>query len=280
MSIVGITGQAGSGKDTVADRLVKEHGFQKVALADPIKRFGYHVFGFSEEQLWGPSDKRNEMDPRFTLCEIRSANVDFGSKSTTNKLSRVCDGGWYVAAKSLLEYGPEWLQEVVPGCDVEEQMEGLCLWFATMGHKYPQLSPRIMLQHLGTEWGREYVNENVWVDCMLETSRRILEEGRPYNRKNGLGSDVTLREKDQPNGVVISDVRFMNEIKAIQEGDGKLIRVKRPKTDRKSTKVGITYHASEEEQKQFSDEMFDIIILNDGSVKDLEEDIDEVVGTL
>lgn len=37
MIAVGLTGKAGAGKDTVADRLVDKHDFQKVAFADPLK---------------------------------------------------------------------------------------------------------------------------------------------------------------------------------------------------------------------------------------------------
>jgi len=47
--IIGVAGNAGSGKDTVADHLVKHHGFVKVALADPLKRICREVFDFSEE---------------------------------------------------------------------------------------------------------------------------------------------------------------------------------------------------------------------------------------
>lgn len=65
MNIIGIVGKAGSGKDAVADILVKNHGFVRVALADPMKRFLRDVFQFSDEQLWGPSEKRNEADRRF-----------------------------------------------------------------------------------------------------------------------------------------------------------------------------------------------------------------------
>jgi hypothetical protein len=63
--ILGITGKAGVGKDTFADVLVHEHGFVKVGLADPMKRFCREVFDFSEEQLWGPSVMRNAADERF-----------------------------------------------------------------------------------------------------------------------------------------------------------------------------------------------------------------------
>lgn len=63
--IVGLLGLAGSGKDTVADLLVQEHGFAKLAFADPLKRICREVFDFSDEQLWGPSEKRNAPDPRY-----------------------------------------------------------------------------------------------------------------------------------------------------------------------------------------------------------------------
>lgn len=36
--IIGITGKAGAGKDTIAHRLCEKHGYAKVAFADPIRR--------------------------------------------------------------------------------------------------------------------------------------------------------------------------------------------------------------------------------------------------
>lgn len=36
MIVIGLTGRAGSGKSTVAERLVCEHGFQAIAFADPL----------------------------------------------------------------------------------------------------------------------------------------------------------------------------------------------------------------------------------------------------
>ena len=63
--IIGISGLAGSGKDTAADFLVRDHGFVKVAFADEMKRTCMRVYKFSFEQLWGPSAMRNAPDKRY-----------------------------------------------------------------------------------------------------------------------------------------------------------------------------------------------------------------------
>lgn len=63
--LIGFCGPAGSGKDTASDFLVREDGFVKVALADPLKRICRDVFAFSDEQLYGPSVRRNGPDKRY-----------------------------------------------------------------------------------------------------------------------------------------------------------------------------------------------------------------------
>ncbi len=62
--LLAVAGLAGSGKDTVADILAKGNTV-KCALADPLKRIVRDVFDFSDDQLWGPSFKRNEPDKRY-----------------------------------------------------------------------------------------------------------------------------------------------------------------------------------------------------------------------
>lgn len=65
--IIGLSGKAGAGKDTVAGFLVWNHQFESIALADPMKKFCKEMFGFSREQLWGPSSARNAVDPRYGI---------------------------------------------------------------------------------------------------------------------------------------------------------------------------------------------------------------------
>lgn len=62
--LIGIAGPARSGKDTVAEYLVKEFGYMRLAMADPLKDglliMLRHV-GVRWEHLWG--DKKEEVIP-------------------------------------------------------------------------------------------------------------------------------------------------------------------------------------------------------------------------
>lgn len=63
--ILALCGHGGSGKDSVAQIIVEQHGFVQVAFADVLKRFLQEVFCFSDEQLWGPSENRDLQDHRY-----------------------------------------------------------------------------------------------------------------------------------------------------------------------------------------------------------------------
>ena len=49
--ILGVTGLIGSGKDTIADYLVTEHGFKRVSFAASLKDAVAAVFGWDREML-------------------------------------------------------------------------------------------------------------------------------------------------------------------------------------------------------------------------------------
>lgn len=68
--IVGICGLIGSGKDTIADYLIKEHNFQKISFADKLKDSVATMFDWDRELLDGKTDKsrawREEVDQYWT----------------------------------------------------------------------------------------------------------------------------------------------------------------------------------------------------------------------
>jgi hypothetical protein len=61
--IIGLTGQKGAGKDTVADVLV-EQGFLKISIADPLKQVCQAIFHLDEKQLHDPIEKER-VDSRW-----------------------------------------------------------------------------------------------------------------------------------------------------------------------------------------------------------------------
>lgn len=258
-SILGISGHAGSGKDTVADYLVQEYKFVRVAWADPIKRFAYNVFLFSEKQLWGPSNYRDTVDPRYSH-----------------------KAAWDEAQGRIESWGHEFCQGILGTDDVyavEKAYKSLVHWFFWLKTTHPKLSPRVALQSMGTEWGREAVKDSLWVDALLRTTKTLLHEDGStrtwaYDPVVGIFAD---QKAGSVRGVVVSDVRFPNEVEAIKKDGGSIIRLSRPETDSLATSIGISDHASE--VQEFSADDFDFLVNNDGTLKELRSNIDLFMST-
>jgi hypothetical protein len=75
--LIGITGKAGVGKDTLADYLVRQHGFHKYAFADPIKRACEAAFGFTPDQ-WGNREWKESPNVALAGGSPRAAQIAFG----------------------------------------------------------------------------------------------------------------------------------------------------------------------------------------------------------
>lgn len=75
MVLIGLIGFKNSGKDTVADYLVRQHGFHKLAFADPVKEVCKIMFQLETEQLHDPLrkeqlDERWGMTPRSMMQKV------------------------------------------------------------------------------------------------------------------------------------------------------------------------------------------------------------------
>lgn len=112
------------------------------------------------------------------------------------------------------------------------------------------VSPRELMQTLGTEWGRQTIAHDLWV--------RVAE--RRIAQMSACGAaDVD---------VAITDVRFDNEAEWIRAIGGKVWHLRRPNAP------GVRPHASEAGVGLETD---DTILLNDGTLDDL---IDTVADAL
>jgi hypothetical protein len=106
-----------------------------------------------------------------------------------------------------------------------------------LGEEWDGLTPRKILQLLGTEAGREIIHPNIWV--------------------NSLFADYTT-----DSNWIITDVRFPNEAQAIKDRGGIVVRIERPGGE---SHCGGA-HASE---TALDDYDFDIVINNDGTIEEL-----------
>ncbi len=61
MKLIGLTGFAGSGKDTVAEMLLDEYSGYSCAFADPLRRAASEVFGLTHEQMTDREKKEAEV---------------------------------------------------------------------------------------------------------------------------------------------------------------------------------------------------------------------------
>lgn len=64
--IIGITGKIGSGKTTVANYLVENHGYTEYSMAYPLKEIG-SIFGFTDEQLYGTQEQKLQIHPHWGI---------------------------------------------------------------------------------------------------------------------------------------------------------------------------------------------------------------------
>lgn len=222
--IIGLSGKAGSGKDTVGDYIAKKYNFAKMAFADPVKRTARMLFDFSDEALWGPSDKRKELNYKYKLPQKYQTSDN----------------------PSFTKY----------------------------------LSARTVLQKLGTEFGRECY-ENIWVDLVLKDVYAIEKEPRDnfhcvYNYRTGL--DRTRKRILNPyNGVIITDLRFFNEVAAVKSADVSesiVIKIVRDKINKNDE---FRSHISETELDEIPDSEFTHIIENNSSLESLKEKIDNII---
>lgn len=85
MKLIGITGKARSGKDTIAKHLFARYGFTRIAFADPLKLAAQQMFGLSQEATWQDHAKETvipywDMSPRqiFQLLGTEAIKPVFG----------------------------------------------------------------------------------------------------------------------------------------------------------------------------------------------------------
>jgi ABC-type dipeptide/oligopeptide/nickel transport system ATPase component len=243
--IIGINGKIGSGKDTVGKII------QYLTLSTKHGPYiGFETF----------DDVTLDRNSKFEVKKFAGKVKTIASLLTGIPVENFEDQEF---KKSIL--GVEWgtvqqipLNSIPPFADID---------FNVM------MSVREFLQKLGTEAMRDGLHENVWVNALFADYRPQPNKAvAEFLAAEGLPQSMNAGEENYPNWI-ITDMRFPNEMKAVEERKGITVRVNRNNGTRA---IDINPHPSE---TSLDDAEFNYTIENDGSIDDLIEKVRQILIT-
>jgi hypothetical protein len=281
--IVCISGFAGAGKDECASQLVRGHSAVQTGLADPGKRHMADAYGFTEKQLFGPSQFRNAGDVRIPknafyerglehVLEFPEGVVD----AADDKYKLEKDQKYWVYTSVMFDGRRPWHRAGSGHYNV----------FVREGDPEFWLSPREALQQYLEKMNQ--LDVYTWIRKGIE-DQLLLATGRwSYNRMRGLvraddpeADSRTMIDRSSQHAVTcFADFRHIPEVQYIRDLADRslvpfkpvLIRVKRP-----SVPVPPYNHRSETEQVKIRDAAFDAVVHNDKDLPYLYAQVDDVV---
>lgn len=241
MSIIGISGRIGSGKDTVGkiieiltdsphfttdavveflDRDILDPKWQVKKFADTIKDMVCMMLDCTRKELEDREFKEKELGEEW--WKVSSCGT-----GTLND---------YLSSKHLIS--PE--DTII------------------------KITPRLLLQLLGTECGRQILHPNIWVNSLMSGYKFMDTNGVRYPKW------------------IITDLRFPNEVKSIQDRGGLTIRIERPARMNYFGSQILTGKPEQEHESEtaLDDAEFDFTINNDGSLHSLVEEVRQVMKTI
>lgn len=200
-------------------------GWQRKYFAEPLKNIVCILIGCTRQQLEDPIFKETPLGEEWTVWWLAD------SKDKTYKLSEL-----YASLPKLKEIVNPIQQQEIDRLNIFVHAE--------------ILTPRKLLQLLGTECGRQIIHPNIWINALM---------------KDYKPTTAHFTNDDYPNWI-ITDVRFPNEVQAVRDRGGILVRVNRFGMNDTST------HESETALDNYKD--FDAVFENnsdyDGLTKQIE----------
>jgi len=223
MNLIAISGKANSGKNTIASIINKltNNKYEEKSFANKLKDIVCLLIGCTREELEDREFKEKELSEEW----------------------------WYYT--NTLFYNEN--KKLIPYLKTDKSLHNNTNWYII------KLTPRLLLQLLGTECGRQIIHPNIWINSLFVDYKGHFIG--TVNNKKQYG-------KKLPNWI-ITDLRFKNELEAIKNRNGIIIRINR-------NNIQLSNHLSETD---LDNSTFDYVIDNDSSIEELEEKIKQILLT-
>lgn len=225
--IIGISGKIGSGKDTVGTIIQLltvpknlEHNTQEILdaiennfntpnyvtwdikkFADKLKDIVCLLIGCTREQLEDREFKEKELGEEWWYWTV----------SYTCSPDKT-EGGLFASEFEAKEYYYN-----LGGSDEELEHNEINSIINLV-----KLTPRKILQLLGTEAGRNIIHPNIWVNALFSD---YIDKYRGLSIINAETKKEVAKYAENESHWIITDVRFPNELKAVKDRGGISIRI-------------------------------------------------------
>jgi hypothetical protein len=287
INLIGISGKKGSGKDTVGkiiqyltskylagytypssmqtfnEFIINGHrirsDWQIKKFADPLKDIVCILTGCTREQLEDEAFKNSKLPDEWSRYSV---TVEIPNTKSETKyystLEEMKNRDWF---RATTQFSPISVYE-----------------------KVITLTYRDLLQYVGTDLIRNQLHEDVWINAVFSKYKVTLSEGwiPTYNNPDNHNFEP-MAEPIYPNWI-ITDVRFPNELKAIEKRGGIIIRVDRHPEYKWIDKKEWDYHTKgtipHPSETALDNHDFKYTINNNGSIDDLIVSVDNLLKTL
>jgi hypothetical protein len=270
--IIGISGKIGSGKDTVGK------------IIQYLTSLNHHI----SYNNYINSEYDNE-----SFCNWKIKKFAFAVKQVCSILTGIPIGDFEKQEVKDRILGEEWTRygyadgfmrnmDGTPimnnkQCSKERyEQEFKTNWQTAYKHEY---TVRELLQLIGTNAIRNVIHEDAWVNALM-SQYKLVSQQLVLLDMSGKTPTVPLSDKvvtEVPNWI-ITDVRFPNEVKAIKDRNGFIIRVDRnnstPQDEHTFVNKQQRTHPSE---TALDDYDFDYVVDNNGTIENLITSIKSVL---
>jgi hypothetical protein len=249
MALIGISGKIGSGKDQLAtymkaiidkDTDSEDVPVRIVKFADKLKEFVCLLTGCTRRELEDQNFKNLAVPGVWMRWVVRRVDRLFAGTLVS----------LYYTTQDEAEACRMDLIRLNKGEDVYKVYGELPTY-------------RTMLQELGTDVMRKRFHDNTWINATFADWHHI------SGNRHWAGNAITIAAAMKEPKWIITDVRFPNEVRAIKERNGIVLRMQRdgaPASD----------HISETALDDYKN--FDAIIDNNGTLEQLQKKAIDIVN--